>query len=174
MRTVYIFRGAPATGKGTVVPKFCELLPQPAVLISQDVLRWDFHSLGRKLSDIDDSEHELANRNTEMLYEQYLKDGRYTIVLEGSFTWDDERSIQGSVKKLLGLAHQYGFNTRNVILKADKEELLKRNAERSYAVSIVVFEMLYKVYEDIGPGEVVIDSTGQRPEETLKELIRLI
>lgn len=174
MKTVYIFRGAPAAGKGTVVPKFCELLPQPVVLISQAVLRWDFHSIGRKISDIDDTEHELANRNTEMLYEQYLKDGRYNIVLEGSFTWDDERSIQGNVKKLLELAHYYGFNARNVVLKADKKELLKRNVKRPYAVPVDVFEMLYKVYEDIDSSEIVIDSTSQSPKETLEVLKQLI
>ncbi len=49
--TVYIFRGAPASGKGTVVPKFCELLPKPVALISQDVLRWGFHRIGRPVGE---------------------------------------------------------------------------------------------------------------------------
>ncbi len=58
---VYIFRGAPATGKDTVIPEFCKLLPKPVALISQDVLRWGFHLIGRTVSEVTDDEHILAN-----------------------------------------------------------------------------------------------------------------
>ena len=52
--TVYIFRGAPASGKGTLVSGFCRMLPQPVVLIEQDVLRWGFHLIYLKIPDISD------------------------------------------------------------------------------------------------------------------------
>jgi predicted kinase len=171
MKAVYIVRGAPATGKGTVIPKFCELLPKPVALISQDVLRWDFHLVGRKVSDVTAEEHAFANKNTEMLFEQYLKNGNYTIVIEGLYTWDDETSPQGSASKLAELAKSYGFAVKNIVLKASKEELLARNAARHYTVPLDEFTMLYDgVYGAVGPSEVVIDSTGQTPEQTVESL----
>ena len=161
-RMVYIFRGAPATGKGTVVPEFCKLLSKPVAFIEQDALRWGFHLIGRTVSEVSDSEHLLANRNAELLYEQYLKDGHYTIVLEGLFTWDNDTSSQGSVKKLIGLAEQYGFSVKSIVLKADKEELLKRNETRPYSVPSDEFERLYSnIYETINDSEIIVDSTGQ-------------
>jgi predicted kinase len=172
---VYIFRGAPATGKGTVIPEFCKLLPKPVAFISQDVLRWDFHLIGRKVSEVADDEHVLANKNTEVLYEQYLKDGRYTIVIEGLYTWDDEASSQGSAKRLAELARNYGFNVRNIVLRADKKELLARNAARKYAVPLDEFNMLYNnVYATIDDSEMVIDTTGQTPAETINSLKSVI
>jgi predicted kinase len=168
---VYIFRGAPATGKSTVIPKFCELLPAPVAFISQDVLRWDFHLIGRKVSDVSDDEHKLANSNTELLYEQYLKDGRYTVVLEGLFTWDDETSSQGSAQKLAELAKKYGFKVKNIVLKAGKDALLARNAARDYSVPLDEFTMLYdNIYATVDSSEIVIDSTSQTPDETLAAL----
>jgi len=169
--TVYIFRGAPASGKGTIVPKFCELLPKPVAFISQDDLRWGFHLIGRKVSDVKDSEHMLAYKNTELLYEQYLKDGSYTIVLEGLFTWDDQKSSQGNAKSLVELARKHGFDVKSIVLRADKDELLARNAARGYTVPREEFEDLYhNVYKKIGDGEEVIDSTRQTPEQTMAAL----
>lgn len=172
---VYIFRGAPATGKGTIVPEFCKLLPKPVAFISQDVLRWGFHLIGRKVSEVTDDEHILANKNTEMLYEQYLKNGNYTIVIEGLYTWSNEASSQGSVKKLLEMAKNYGFNVKSIVLKADKDELLARNAAREYAVPLDEFEALYEnVYSTIDDSEIIIDSTGQTPNETIARLKSVI
>jgi predicted kinase len=170
-RLVYIFRGAPATGKGTIVPEFCKLLPKPVACIEQDKLRWSFHLIGRSVAEVDDSEHILANKNVELLYEQYLKDGRYTIVLEGLFTWNDNLSSQGSVVRLKELATRYGFEVESIVLKANKQELLERNAVRPYVVPTEEFDMLYEnIYKTINKSEHIIDSTNQTPTETLNEL----
>jgi len=171
MKQVFIFRGAPATGKGTIVPEFCKILAGPVVLISQDALRWGFHLIGRHVTDISDDEHALANKNAEILYEQYLKSGNYTIVLEGLFTWDNEKSSQGNAKHLVELAHDYGFDARSIVLKADKEELLARNGTRQYEVPSKEFEMLHDgVYKTVDASEIVVDSTGQTPDETIRVL----
>jgi predicted kinase len=173
--SIYIFRGAPATGKGTVVPEFCKLLPKPVAFISQDVLRWGFHLIGRTVPEITDGEHRFANDNVTLLYEQYLKAGIYNIVIEGLFTWDNENSSQGSAKQLIKLAHGYGTNIRSIVLRADKDVLLARNAARKYAVPLDEFTMLYdNVYQTVDESERVIDSTGQTPVETLTELKSLI
>jgi predicted kinase len=172
---IYIFRGAPASGKGTLLPKFCELLPAPVALIEQDQFRWGLHLIGRSVPDISDEEHAFAHQNTLLMYEQYLKNGRYTIVLEGLFTWDNSASSQGSTKEFIELALAYGYPYKSIVLKADKEELLKRNALRPYSVPRDEFETLYStIYEVIGPDEIVIDSSSQNIEQTLHSLRQII
>lgn len=169
--TVYIFRGAPASVKGTVVPKFCELLPKPVALISQDTLRWGFHLIARNVQDVQDEEHLFAYQNTLVIFEQYLTNGHYSIVLEGLFTWDDTASSQGNVKELTELASRYGYAVQSVVLQADKDELLKRNAERPYSVPQEEFDLLYgNIYKTIDNSELIIDSTGQRLAATMELL----
>ena len=165
---VYIFRGAPASGKGTVVPEFAKLLPKPVALIEQDKLRWGFHLIGRSVSEVTPDEHRMAYENTVLLYERYLKSGKYTVVVEGLFTWDDEMSNEGNVKQLLDLAIINGFDAVSVVLTADKEHLLERNANREYSVPDDEFEKLYQaIYDKIDANEIVVDSTDKTVAETL-------
>jgi predicted kinase len=175
MKTVYIFRGAPASGKGTIVPKFCELLPKPVALISQDTLRWGFHLVNRTVPDVTDEEHLFAYRNTLVMLEQYLKNGGYGVVLEGLFTWNDTASSQGNIMELVQLAERYGFTAKSIVLQADKAELLKRNADREYSVPADEFDQLYaSIYKTVDNSEVVIDSTGQTLDQTLEQLKALV
>lgn len=172
---VYIIRGAPASGKGTLASEFAKLLPMPVALIEQDKLRWGFHLIGRTVADITKDEHELANQNTTLLYEQYLKAGKYNIVVEGLFTWDNQDSSEGNVSELIGLAQKYGFGCTSIVLRADKAELLRRNAARKYTVPMNEFNELYNgVYSKIDLSEIVVDSTNQTPEATLGSLKKLI
>jgi predicted kinase len=175
MKSVYIFRGAPATGKGTLAPEFCKLLPKPVALIEQDVFRWGFHLIGRKVSEVEDTEHLFAYQNMLLIYEQYLKSRQYDIVLEGLFTWDDDTSSQGYAKRLVEMAHSYGFSVKSVVLRADKEELLRRNNDRQYSVPSDEFDLLYEnIYKKVNDSELVIDSTGQSIERTLSLLKTVI
>lgn len=172
---VYIFRGAPASGKGTLLPRFCELLAKPVALIEQDKFRWGLHLIGRSVTDVSNTEHKLAHQNTLLVYEQYLKSGNYTIVIEGLFTWDDKTSSQGNAKELVELAARYGHPCKSLVLRASKEELLARNAARPYAVPDEEFDTLYEnVYGVIDPEEVVVDSSQQDVEQTLAELQKVL
>lgn len=172
---VYIFRGAPASGKGTLLPKFCELLPKPIALIEQDQFRWGLHLIGRSVPDVSDSEHKLAHQNTLLIYEQYLKNGNYAIVLEGLFTWDDKTSSQGNAKELVELAKRYGYPCKSLVLRASKEELRARNAARLYTVPDQEFDTLYeKIYRVVDPGEVIVDSSRQDVEQTLAVLQKVL
>lgn len=168
---VYIFRGAPASGKGTLLPEFCKLLPQPIALIEQDNFRWGFHLIGRNVPDITDDEHAFAHRNTVIVYEQYLRNGNYTIVLEGLFTWDAPVSSQGSTRELVELARRYNFPCTSIVLMAAKETLLQRNAQRQHSVPREEFEVLYRnIYTTIDASEVVVDSTTRSVEDTVRYL----
>jgi predicted kinase len=175
MKSVYIFRGAPASGKGTVIPEFAKLLQKPIALIEQDIFRWRFHLIGRGISDVKSDEHLFAYKNMVLIYEEYLKNGNYAIILEGLFTWDDETSSQGCAKNLLELANKYGYDTKSIVFAADKSVLIKRNSEREYSVPSEEFNELYNnIYKSIGPDEIVIDSTNQTVDETLQALKILV
>jgi predicted kinase len=173
--TVYIFRGAAASGKGTLVPVLAEQLPKPVALIEQDKLRWGFHLIGREIPDISEEEHRMAYENTRLLYEQYLKKGNYTIVLEGLFTWDDTESSLGNAKELLALAKQYGFEAKSLVLAAKKEVLWQRNIAREYSVPEAEFEELFKrVYETVDDSEILIDTSDSTPIQVLNALLKYV
>jgi predicted kinase len=172
---VLIFRGAPASGKGTLTQELCAQLPKPVALIEQDRFRWGVHVIGRSVPDISIEEHAFAHRNMKLIYEQYLQSGNYTIVLEGVFTWDAIAPDQGSAKELAALAKQHGFTCQSIVLKASKQTLLNRNAKRPYSVPIVEFNTLYKnIYRTIDDSEIVVDSTGQDTGETIRTLKALL
>lgn len=170
---VYVFRGAPASGKGTIVPGFCEALPKPVALIEQDKFRWGIHTFGREIADISDEEHALAYRVTVAAYEEYLRKGMHTVVIEGLFTYDDVASSQGNVHELRSLAESHGYTFTSIVLRAAKEELMARNSNRDYAVPDDEFEVLCTgVYDKIGADEIVIDSTQTAVKDTLNSVLR--
>jgi predicted kinase len=167
-KNVYIFRGAPASGKGTIVPEFCKTLDSP-LLIEQDKFRWGAHTLGREVADVTDEEHMAAYRAMVATYEQQLKQGRHPLVIEGLFTWDNTESSQGNVKELIELAGTYNYSVRSFVLRATKQVLLERNAQRPYSVPTEEFDALYNgVYATIDDTEVVIDSTELDVTQTLR------
>lgn len=171
---VYIFRGAPASGKGTVVPGFAKTLSKPVALLEQDTFRWGFHLAGRGVEDVTQQEHRLAYENMVAVYKNYLESGQYNIVLEGLFTWDDVESSEGSSSELMDIAGQYGIDAISIVLKAEKSELIERNKSRTYVVPDSEFDALYHaVYDTIDPSEIVIDSTDMLPSDVLHNLSRL-
>jgi predicted kinase len=171
-KDVYVFRGAPASGKGTVVPQFCESLSKPVALIQQDKFRWGIHTFGREIADISDEEHTLAYRVAVAAYEEYLRKGMHTVVVEGLFTYDDKESSQGNAHVLHTLAEQYGYRFTSIVLHAAKEKLLDRNKNREYSVPLDEFEQLYSgVYGKIGEEEIVVDSTRLTAQETVTEVL---
>lgn len=72
MKKAYIFRGAPASGKGTLTKEFAKLVPLPVALIEQDMFRWGIHLVGRKVPEVTEAEHALAFRSMPAVYEEYL------------------------------------------------------------------------------------------------------
>ncbi len=135
------------------------------------MFRWGIHLVGRRYIDVSDDEKRFAYVNMKHVYERYLENREYTIVVEGLFTWNDRISCQGSALELVNLAVDYGFTCRSIVLQATKSVLESRNASRTYAVPAEEFNELYNnVYREVGPDETVIDSTNQKVNETLHEL----
>lgn len=172
---VYIFRGSPLSGKSTLAPLFSSLLPPPVAVIRHDMLRWDVHKMDRHFTKVTVEEHRFAFENLAVLFEQYLKNGTYSIIIEGLFTWDDAQSDQGDIATLRKLADRYGFLCKSIVLKANKEKLKERNRARSQEVPEEEFETLYRnIYRKIDPSEIVVDTTSATIPEVLSSLKILI
>ena len=170
-KRVVIVRGGPASGKGTLATKLAELLPKPVALLEQDQFRWGFHKIGRDIAEVSSDEHRFAHQNLLKLFEEYLNNGSYQIILEGLFTWNDSSSPQGSIQQIVELANRYDYEVRCILLKASKEELIQRNSQREYSVPPAEFDELFNaVYKTVGESEVVVDTSHKSIDESLEDL----
>lgn len=73
------------------------------------------------------------------------------------------------------MAKRYGHTCKSLVLRANKAELLARNAGSAYSVPDGEFSTLYdNIYRTINRDEVVIDSSKQSVEHTLAELRKIL
>ncbi len=169
-KTAYIFRGAPASGKGTLTKEFMKLLPDKVVYLELDALRWGFHLINRDVHDIEEEEHHLSYQNFLSLLENYCKNGQYTIVIEGLFSWDVP-SAHGNMQDILSILNQYQYENKLFYLQADYETLWERNTKRDYQVPLEEFNKLHHhVTQKVSDSEIVIDVQNRTVEECIKEL----
>jgi predicted kinase len=170
---LYLFRGAPASGKTTMAHEFGRSLGVPVALLIQDTWRWGIHTIGREGGHIGKHEHRLADENMFLLLKQYLKNGNYIVIVEGSFTWDTEELSHINGKIMAELAQEYGYEFSSIVLKSSLNSLLRRNASNTRMTKVptdAVKKMSETVYRKIDPQEHVVDSTGK----TVKQTLRLI
>lgn len=171
-KIVYIFRGSPASGKTSLTKQLAKMLPKPVALLEQDYFRWGIHNFIKPKSKILHSEHKIADNNFMTILKEYLKNEAHTIIIDGPFTWDTEELGYVNSKKINKVANDYGYKCINILLRADKNILVKRNAKRKYSVPKKVFDEMYQiVYKKIDNKELVIDSTKLSKKETLDTLI---
>lgn len=171
-KTVYIFRGAPASGKTTLTRLLAKKLPKPIAILEQDYFRWGIHNFNKSKAKVLHNEHLLADKNFLSVFEQYLQDSRYTIIIDGSFTWDTNELGYIDSKKLINIANRYGFKCVNVLLKAERKILNKRNARRKYTVPAKVFDDMYDtLYKKIDNSEKIFDTTHLTKRQTLDLLV---
>jgi len=143
MKKIFIFRGSPASGKGTITEKFIKLIPGRVTYLELDEFRWNFHLKNRTIPDITDEEHQLAYENYLSVLENYLENGAYTIVTEGSFSWSTP-GVHGNMQDILSLCKKYGYKHYPILLYADHNIMWKRNLKRKYSVPKKEFKMLYE------------------------------
>lgn len=171
---IYIIRGGPASGKTTLAPLLAKKLKEPIALLEQDMWRWDMHLAGRTIPDVDPEEHLFADELFVKTIESYLAHGRYTIIVEGSFGWEETAITQISAKKLAQLGEKYGFHPVNIVLKSDFSTQSRRNLKRHYVVPRDEFKTIYDtVYDHFDQSEHIIDTSGKTIDQTLDELYGL-
>ncbi len=170
MKKIFIFRGAPSSGKGTITEAFMKKLDGRLSYIELDTFRWGFHFKNRIVPDIADDEHKLAYENYLAVLENYLKNGTYTIVTEGLFSWDVP-GPHGTMQDILKLCTQYGFKAHPILLYAEKHILWERNLKRPYTVPEEEFNALYDFVMQKRSEEETAINVGELSVEEIVELL---
>lgn len=174
MKQLFIFRGSPASGKGTITKSFTERLTGRVALLELDKFRWGIHLIGRTVPDVGEDEHILAYQNLLAVLNNYLANGTYTIVLEGLFSWDTP-GPHGNMQDVLSLASRHRYAAYPILLTAPYEVLWERNTERAYAVPEEEFKELYGyVMHTVGPDEIRVPVDRQTVEESVAQLLAFI
>jgi predicted kinase len=146
-KKIFILRGSPSSGKGTIIKEFMKKIPGKVVYLEEDKFRWGFHLINRSVPDISDDEHFLAYKNYLSVLENYLGNGTYTIVTEGLFSWT-MAGPHGCMQDILKLCQKYDFDTHPILLYSDYKTLWERNCKREYSVPEEEFKMLYSYVND--------------------------
>jgi predicted kinase len=174
MKKAFIFRGAPASGKGTITKEFLKLIPGKVAFLELDTFRWEFHAVNQDVIAITNDDHQMAYKNYLSVLENYLKDGSYTIVTEGLFSWNTA-SPHGNVQDIISLCKQYGYEYQSIVLSADQEILWERNLAREYVVPEEEFGALYShVMEEVDASELTIDVEKNSVSESVGILQSLL
>jgi len=173
-KQVFIFRGSPASGKGTITAEFIKQIPGKVVYLELDTFRWGFHLYNRVVADVSDAEHQLAYKNFLCLLENYLQDGCYTIVAEGLFA-RDKASPHGNMQDIISICEKYGYDAKQILLSADYDILWSRNLKREYSVPEDEFQMLYKhVMNEQSDNEIKINVGEKSVEQSVSILSALL
>ena len=173
-KKIYIFRGSPASGKGTITEEFIKQLDGKIAFLELDNFRWGFHLKNRVVADIGQKEHLLAYKNFLSVLENYLSDGSYTLVIEGLFSWR-VAGPHGNMQDIISLATKYNYNYYPILLYADFETLWNRNLQRDYSVPIDEFKQLYSyVMDDQSEEEIKINVDDKSVQESVDILSQYI
>lgn len=173
-KKIFMFRGAPASGKGTITKEFIKILPDKVAFLELDMFRWGFHLNNRTIPEITTEEHELAYANFLSVLENYLRTSSYTMVVEGLFSWS-KPGPHGNMQDLLGLSDKYNCSSVPVLLYADKSILWQRNQDRDYSVPKDEFDELYSyVMEESSSDELQINVGKCDVSEIIETLKRYI
>ena len=166
----YIFRGAPASGKGTITKEFIKMISGKVVLLELDNFRWGFHLYNREVKDVCKEEHAFAYQNFLLMLESYCKNGQYNLVVEGLFSWD-KKGVHGNMNDIITILKRHGFEYKAFYLRANKNVLWKRNTKRKYVVPAFEFEDLCNYVGKEVPGkEIDIDVENNGSDEISKLL----
>jgi predicted kinase len=174
LKKIFILRGSPASGKGTISKEFMKKIPGKVVYLEEDNFRWGFHFINRTVPEVTDDEHALAYKNHLDVLKNYLEDGSYTIVTEGVFSWNTH-GPHGCVQDILDLAKKFDFEAHPVFLSANYEILWERNRKRKYVVPEEEFKMLYDyVTSEQSDKELKIDVTTNSVESSVEILTKYL
>jgi uncharacterized protein YraI len=105
--------------------------------------------------------------------ESYLEYGKYTIIVEGSFGWNQTSFTKISAKNITTLSKQYEYHPISIVLKSKNQA--ERNLRRQYVVPDNEFKVICnEVYSCCDKSEYILDSSEQTITQTLDSLTQLI
>lgn len=140
-------------------------------MLIQDTFRWEIHRGSRPVESVAADEHHFAFGNLLKLISSYGENGEYDLLIDGVFTWNDTRSVQGNVGQIVDTLEPYKFDCSSVVLTAAKGILQDRNRARSYTVPPAEFDALYEgAYATVDASEFIVDTTHLTEAESMAQL----
>lgn len=170
MKPVLItIRGSPASGKSTLARNLTKKIKGKVALLIVDEFRWVMTAH----EDRDKKDYTVSFDNFLYALENYLKLG-YTIIAEDVWVRKDEDNAT-SIKKVIELGKKYSAKIHQILLKGSWNTVKHINTLRPMVIPQKELKELYnKVYSENIKTEVVIDIDEKKPDQILKEALKIM
>ena len=164
-----IIRGSPASGKSTLTRNLAKNINGKIALLIVDEFRWVMTAHENR----DEKDYAISFDNFLYALENYLKLG-YTIIVED--TWIRKHKDNAtSIKKVVDLGKEYNAEIHQILLKGSWSTVKHINTLRPMVIPQKELKDLYEqVYSKNIKDEVVIDIDNKKPNQILKETIKII
>lgn len=170
MKPVLItIRGSPASGKSTLARNLAKKITGKIALLIVDEFRWVMTAH----EDRDKKDYAVSFNNFLYALENYLKLG-YTVITEDVWVRKHKDSAT-SIKKAIELGKKYDAEIHQILLKGNWNTIKHINTLRPMVIPQKELKELYnKVYSENTKSEVVIDIDEKKPNQILKEALKII
>ncbi|MFH1840091.1 MAG: AAA family ATPase [Nanoarchaeota archaeon] len=164
-----IIRGSPGSGKSTLVRNLTKKLKGKVALLIVDEFRWIMTAHENR----DKKDYEISFDNFLYSLKNYLKSG-YTIIVEDS--WIRKHNDKSTdINKVINLGKKYKAKIVQILLKGSWKTVKNINTLRPMVIPQKELKESYeKVYSKNIKDEIVIDIDDKKPDQILKESLRVI
>ena len=170
MKPVLItIRGSPASGKSTLARNLTKKIKGKVALLIVDEFRWVMTAH----EDRDKKDYMVSFDNYLYALENYLKLG-YTVITEDAWVRKHEDNAT-SIKKVEELGKKYSAEIHQILLKGSWNTVKHINTLRPMVIPQKELKELYnKVYSENIKTEVVIYIDEKKPNQILKETLKIM
>jgi len=167
--TLIIIRGSPASGKSTLARTLTKKISGKVALLVVDEFRWVMTAHENR----DNKDYSISFDNFLYVLENYLKLG-YTAIVEDAWVRKHNDNAT-NLKKVVDLGKKYDAEVHQILLKGSWSRIKHINTLRSMVIPQKELKELYKkVYSKNIKSEVVIDIDNKKPNQILKEAIKVL
>ena len=162
-------RGSPASGKSTLARNLVKKTKGKVALLIVDEFRWVMTAHEYR----DKKDYAISFDNFLYALENYLKLG-YTVIAEDCWIRKDEDKST-SILKAINLGKKYDAEIHQILLEGSWKTVKHINTLRPMVIPQKELRELYEnVYSKSIKTETVINIDGKKPNQILKETLRLI
>jgi predicted kinase len=164
-----IIRGSPASGKSTLARNLTKKITGKVALLIIDEFRWVMTAH----EDRDKKDYAISFDNFLYALENYLK-LRYKVIVEDAWVRKHKDNAT-NIKKVVELGNKYNAEIHQILLKGSWNTIKHINTLRPMVIPQKELKELYnKVYSENIKAEVVIDIDDKKPNQILKEALKII
>ena len=170
MKPVLItIRGSPASGKSTLARNLTKIIEGKVALLIADEFRWVMTAH----EDRDKKDYAVSFDNFLYALENYLKLG-YTVIAEDAWVRKHKDNAT-SIKKVAELGKKYNAEIHQLLLKGSWNTIKHINTLRPMVIPQKELKELFnKVYSVNIKEEFVIDIDEKKPNQILKEALKIM